>query len=50
MTYEVQIFKLVSEGHLTKEMNKKAADGWQVISTTYIEKHQQFVITWGKPA
>ncbi|MGZ6854343.1 MAG: hypothetical protein ACXVGC_09840 [Mycobacteriaceae bacterium] len=49
MTYEVQIFKLITEGHLSKELTKRAQDGWRVASTCHVEK-LGFVVTWEKPA
>ncbi|MEO6574242.1 MAG: hypothetical protein ABIP89_10405 [Polyangiaceae bacterium] len=49
MTYEVQMFKSFSEGHLTKEFNKKAAEGWVLISTAAMEK-TYLIVTWGRPA
>jgi hypothetical protein len=48
MTYDVQIFSLLTETHLTKEMNKRASAGWSVISTAAVAKNF-FIVTWGRP-
>lgn len=49
MTYDVQMFKKFDEGHLTKELNKRAADGWQIVSTA-VGGHPlpYFIVTWGR--
>lgn len=48
MTYDVQIIQAkISEKHVTDEMNKRAAEGWQVVSTAC---HDRFglIITYAR--
>ena len=44
--YEVQQFTMITEGHLTKELNKRAEQGWRVVSTAINDKPRAFVVTW----